>query len=105
MSAVGGGPLEAPELLYELGRQVQAVALAMRAHEIVTGLGVCKSCGRIPECELPGFGLRCSVVVDKWGVVQRLLPAVLRGNDHRHGRYHADPPSAVGRASVPPPKP
>lgn len=90
MSGTGEGRLDAPGLLYDMGRQVQALALAMRKHEIVADLNVCKSCGRIPARDLPGFGPRCQVVVDQWRVTQQLMRAFLRAHKSRTDRDDDD---------------
>jgi len=49
--------LDASDLLFEVGRQLQAVALVMRKHEIAPHQ-VCE-CGRVAVRMLPVFGLRC----------------------------------------------
>jgi hypothetical protein len=57
---MSGHALDPQTLLYELGRQLQAVSLLMDKHRIVGAQQLCE-CGRLPVRNVPGFGLRCEV--------------------------------------------
>jgi hypothetical protein len=87
-----GDPMDAASLLYEVGRQTQGVALAMRNHRILALQELCE-CGRLPVQRLPILGLRCEVIRAQW------LP--VHGAMHRivaQGAFHAS--RAVGRVAV-----
>ncbi|MGH3450225.1 MAG: hypothetical protein ACRDQW_05750 [Haloechinothrix sp.] len=83
------GRLDAAELWYEVGREVQAVALVMRRHELVDDQQVC-ACGRLPVHLLPSFGLRCDVAGERWVRACEAMRRVVAESQAR----------AVGRASV-----
>ncbi|MGH3714348.1 MAG: hypothetical protein ACRDT4_12935 [Micromonosporaceae bacterium] len=85
-----GSKLDAPRLLHDWGRRAQAVAVIMWKHEMVPGLGVCKSCGRLPARQLPLFGPRCEIAVGEWDLAESALR-----------RLSPDRAPAVGRATVP----
>lgn len=91
--------LDASDLLFEVGRQMQAVALVTRRHELVPAQQLCE-CGRLALRVLPVLGLRCDIACHQWdlayALIQRLLPQI---PDRNVGS--ADGP-AVGRASVRP---
>ncbi|MGH3737528.1 MAG: hypothetical protein ACRDT6_18250 [Micromonosporaceae bacterium] len=82
--------MDAASLFYELGREVQAVALLMRKHEIVQAQRIC-ACGRLPVHTLPLFGPRCDVAGERWARADAAMRRVL-----------AQPvaPRAIGRAEV-----
>lgn len=89
---------DAPRLLYDLGGLAQAVAVTMWKHEIATGLGVCKGCGRLPDRELPMFGPRCEIAVKQWDVAHAAMLRLSGPTATSAG----DSPRAVGRVGVPP---
>jgi len=78
------------ELMYELGRQLQAVPLIMRKHQIIGEQQLCK-CGRLPLRSLPDLGLRCEVASAHWAAVHEAMRRMVRHTDAR----------PIGRATVP----
>ncbi len=82
--------LDAPSLFYEIGRDVQAVALVMRRHEIVDAQQTC-ACGRLPVRTLPFFGPRCDVAGERFAVAEEAMRRVV-------AQSTATP--AIGRARV-----
>lgn len=82
--------VDATTLFYELGREVQAVALLMRKHEILDAQRIC-ACGRLPVHTLPFFGPRCDVAGERWAHADAAMRRVLA---------HPAAPRAIGRAEV-----
>lgn len=74
---MSGQAIDLHTLLYEIGRQLQALPLVMRKHELVGSQQLC-TCGRLPVRPLPGFGLRCDVACDQWDLVHAALRRVVR---------------------------
>jgi len=82
------GWTDASSIWYELGRQLQAVALIMRKHRIVGAQQLCE-CGRLPVRELPAFGERCDVADEQWSRAHesmRRIVAVTEGQGRAVGR-------------------
>ncbi len=95
---------DAPGALYAAGQRVQALALTMLKHQIAPGLGVCKSCGRLPARELPTFGPRCEIAVEEWDVAQAVLRHLVIGLSEQQAANRVvrnDMTRVIGRASVP----
>jgi len=82
--------LDAASLFYEIGREVQAVALVMRKHEILDAQRIC-ACGRLPVRTLPFFGPRCDVAGERFAVAEEAMRRVV-------AQSTATP--AIGRARV-----
>lgn len=88
---MSGHALDPFTLLYEVGRQLQAVSLVMRKHRLVEDQQLCE-CGRLPVRTLPGFGLRCDVACEQWELVHDALRRIV---------HHADGAErAVGRVEI-----
>ncbi len=85
------GWTDATGIWYELGRQLQAVALTMRKHRIIGAQQLCE-CGRLPVRELPVFGERCDVAGEQWSRARESMRRIVAATDSQ-GR-------AVGRAVV-----
>lgn len=83
--------LDASELLYEIGRRIQAVSLVMRKHKVLPTQQLCE-CGRLAARTVPAFGLRCEVAATEWQVAHSAMHRFL-------GQGHTDRP--VGIAQVP----
>lgn len=88
---------DASELLFEVGRRLQAVALMMRKHQMVREQQIC-ACGRIALRVLPVFGLRCDVACGQWQLAHDSMRQLLaqmtdRSLDSGAGRF-------VGRARL-----
>ncbi len=92
MSQMGVPPVEPTSLSYELGRQLQALALLMRKHRINPRQQVC-DCGRLAMRELPMFGPRCDIACRQWDLVHSAMRRIVA---------HTNPGNAtvVGRAAV-----
>lgn len=100
--AAGRRRWEAPDVLFEVGRQVQAVALAMRKHTFAPGLRIC-TCGRVVDRPLPGFGLRCEVASEQWLRAEYGMRRVLQEFQVHGTRWSiAASHAVVGRAPVRP---
>ncbi|MGH3655694.1 MAG: hypothetical protein ACRDUA_03450 [Micromonosporaceae bacterium] len=120
MTGSDGGQkwLDAATLYYELGREVQAVALLVRSHQIVASQQIC-ACGRLPLHTLPFFGPRCDVVGERWTraneAMRRIVaqppdppplspaplsPAPVSPDSPVSPDLRVSPASAVGRATV-----
>jgi hypothetical protein len=82
--------LDAASLFYEIGREVQTVALVMRKHEIVDAQQTC-ACGRLPVHTLPFFGPRCEVAGERFALAEAAMRRVVA---------QSTAPRAVGRAQV-----
>lgn len=90
---------DAPAVLYETGRRVQAASLSLRRHEIGPH-DVC-TCGRLPVRTLAVFGPRCEVAADSWELAAALMRQVLRNlAAERTPDESHDPQPATGRAVV-----
>lgn len=87
--------LDATDVLYDVGREVQMVALMMRRHRFVAAQGVCE-CGRLPAKTLPVFGLRCEIAVEKWERAHDAMRRLLR----YAAAARRPPRRAIGRAEV-----
>lgn len=81
--------LDAASLWYEVGREVQAVALLMRKHQVVEVQRICV-CGRVSVHTLPLFGPRCELAGERWVRAHEAMRRVVAVPQVR----------AVGRASV-----
>lgn len=91
--------VEAPDVLFETGRQIQAASLAMRRHKV--GPNQVCTCGRLPVRDLPAFGARCEVAAESWELAASLMRQVLRhlaAESSAHGSGERHP--ATGRAVV-----
>lgn len=87
--------LDASELTYAVGRELQAMALAMRQHRPVPALQLC-TCGRLNLRVLPIFGLRCEIASAQWDRTHAMVRRLLEQIDRESPRDAR----AVGRASV-----
>ncbi len=90
---------DAPAVLFETGRCVQAASLSMRRHEVGPH-DVC-ACGRLPVRTFPVFGPRCEVAAHAWDLAASLMRQVLRhlaAERTQHGSGDLHP--ATGRAVV-----
>lgn len=108
MDAQREGRLDAAGVLFEIGRRVQAAAVAMWKHRLVPSQQIC-TCGRMCVRTLPTFGLRCDVACDDWdtamSAMERLLSRtyeqpdawLLRGSG---GSAPSEAPIARGTARV-----
>jgi len=88
--SAGDGP-DAASAWYELGRQLQAVALAMRRHRVIPSQGLCE-CGRLPIRRPSLFGQRCDIAYEQWSRTHEAMRRMLATTD-----FGA---RAVGRAAV-----
>lgn len=89
---------DAPSVLFEVGRRVQAASQAMRTHELAAH-DVCR-CGRLPDRTLPVFGPRCEVASQSWDLAVESMERILA---HMAGPTCLAPatgPRVVGRAAV-----
>ncbi len=90
--------LDAPALLFEVGRQVQALALLAKRHRMAPAQQICQ-CGRLALRLLPMLGLRCEIVCAQWDLAYRLLKRVLERMADRSLGGEVES-RAVGRAAV-----
>lgn len=98
MSEEGERRSSAPDVWYEAGRQVQAVAIIMRKHHFVPEQQVC-ACGRLAVTMLPVFGLRCEIASMTWQRACEAIGGLLASGSS--GRPSPRPGAHVGRAPVP----
>lgn len=89
--------LDAAELLFEIGRRVQAVSLVMRKHKVLPAQQLCE-CGRLATRVIPAFGLRCEIASLQWDIAHALMTRFLTQltpdtSNHHHSR-------SVGMAKV-----
>ncbi|MGH3738381.1 MAG: hypothetical protein ACRDT6_22660 [Micromonosporaceae bacterium] len=95
---MSGHPLDPFTLLYEVGRQLQAVPLVMRKHKLVGSQQLCE-CGRLPVHNLPGFGLRCEIASAHWSLAYEAMRRIVRHADDRAvGRVAMRCPECVRRS-------
>lgn len=64
--------LDAADVLFEIGRRVQAVSLMMRKHKILAAQQVCE-CGRLATRTVPAFGLRCDIAGQQWDLAHATM--------------------------------
>ncbi|MGH3715670.1 MAG: hypothetical protein ACRDT4_19760 [Micromonosporaceae bacterium] len=88
---MSGHALDPYTLLYEVGRQLQALPLVMRKHRLVAAQQLCE-CGRLPVRTLPGFGLRCEIACEQWDVVHDAMRRIVT--------YAEVPTRALGRVEI-----
>ncbi|MGH3658030.1 MAG: hypothetical protein ACRDUA_15355 [Micromonosporaceae bacterium] len=88
--------LDAAGMWYELGREIQAVALIMRKHRLVAAQQLCE-CGRLFVHTLPVFGARCDVAYRQWVSAFAMMRTLTREQNV--------PDRVVGRASAYGPEP
>lgn len=87
--------LDATDVLFEIGNQVQTVALTMRKHRYVVAQQVCE-CGRLATQMLPVFGPRCEIAVEGWVAAHDAMRRLLR----QAAGVRRSSDAVIGRATV-----
>lgn len=77
MTEDAGRRWDPTDVMLDVSRRVEAMALAMRKHRIVSEQQVC-ACGQLATRMLPVFGIRCETAYELWDLAQSSMRTALR---------------------------